>query len=223
MKSKDPVSPDDPSLARIKSLCVPPPHSVGSLKHWLCKYEDVEDHNRASLFASVTSQTCMDDGGRISLLSNGALGNSPEDPVALFIQLQDPEAVTFVSLLPDIATASESDYGAIIFSALFLSAPSDFRLTVYYRIYTEDSAIPLRKPIEGDQLIARINKMFVPPPQTLVHLQKSILRAENIHRHAADLFPNLLSGSPLDENKHISTVTASLEEPIALVIFPGSG
>jgi hypothetical protein len=106
IESKDPVSADDPSLARIMSSRVPPPHTVGSLKRCICKTEGLEDHNRASLFASVTSETSMDDGGRVSLLSNGGLGHVPEDPVALFIQLRDLETATFVSLLPDVATAS---------------------------------------------------------------------------------------------------------------------
>jgi hypothetical protein len=115
IQSKHPVSTDDPSLARIMSLHVAPPHTVGSLKCCICKYEGIADHESAHLFTSVTSQSAMDDGGRISLLSDGGLGHLPEDPLALVIPLQDPEAATFVALLPNIATALESDYGTIIF------------------------------------------------------------------------------------------------------------
>jgi hypothetical protein len=63
--------------------------------------------------------------------------------------------------------------------------------------------------------------MFVPPPRTLAHLRKTIFKVENIHLNAkggVDMFADLSSESCLNVDKHISTVTASLEEPIALVI-----
>jgi hypothetical protein len=93
IKSKNPVSADNPSLAHVMSSLVPPPHTVtvGTLKRCMCKLESDADHTSTRLFVSVTSQQPMTDRSHVSIRGSGGPGHSPDDPMALVINLRDSE------------------------------------------------------------------------------------------------------------------------------------
>jgi hypothetical protein len=66
---------------------VAPPHIAISLKHCLLSVESIEDKATSSLFIAASSQTPMDDAGRVSLLAYPGPGYSPSDPMALVVKL----------------------------------------------------------------------------------------------------------------------------------------
>jgi len=98
--------------------------------------------------------------------------------------LSKPEAV----LLPP-------QEGATPFKAEFL----------YYRIYTENGAIPSKCPINSSDLsLGRINIDVITPPHTIDSIKRCIAKAEQLRpRKAANskLFRNMESETPMDPAK----------------------
>jgi hypothetical protein len=97
-------------------------------------------------------------------------------------------------------------------------------LLVYYRIYTEDGAIPSKTPVApGDPYLGRIIAKFVPPPRNAKAVKRSIAKVENIKdRESSSIFLTLCSKSPMDDadnfNIHNGTGPGySTYAPLALV------
>lgn len=85
--SKWPVSPDDIYLGRITAKSVAPPHTVASLKRRLCSVENINDDTYSSLFAATSTNSPLDDTGRVSILTKSGPGSMQHEPVALVVKL----------------------------------------------------------------------------------------------------------------------------------------
>ena len=99
-------------------------------------------------------------------------------------------------------------------------------LLVYYRIYTEDGAIPSNTAAvaPGDPFLGRIKVGSVPPPRTARTVKRYIAKLENIKdRGSTSLFLTLYSKSPMDDAEKFTTIFngtapgSTLQEPLALV------
>ena len=60
---------NNPSLGRVNTLSVPPPHTVSSLKNRIIKSEDVSGHN-VQLFEDEGSESATNDSDALALLSD---------------------------------------------------------------------------------------------------------------------------------------------------------
>lgn len=92
---------------------------VISLKHCILSVENIDNKTTADLFIAASSQTPMDDRGRVSILACPGPGCSPNEPMALVVKLSDavrslverkPEAVLLPS--PEGPTPLETRYSA---------------------------------------------------------------------------------------------------------------
>ena len=97
-------------------------------------------------------------------------------------------------------------------------------LLVYYRIYSEDGAIPSKAPITpGDPFLGRIKVISVPPPRTAKTVKRSIAKVENIKdRKSTTLFLTPYSQSPMDDTEKVAILDgtgpgSTPQEPLALV------
>ena len=132
-----------------------------------------------------------------------------------------PNEETKSSLPPDIANYSKrpSPSTAHLYECICL--------LVYYRIYSEDGAIPSKTPASsGDPFLGRIKARSVPPPHTVKTIKLRIARVEDINLYdptRISLFLTPYSQSPMaDANKvTILNRTAGLgytsQKPLALV------
>ena len=89
MPSANHVYSDDLYLGRISAELVSPPHIAISLKNCILSVENIDSKTTASLFIAASSQTPMDDGGRVSILAYPGPGCTPNEPMALVVNLSD--------------------------------------------------------------------------------------------------------------------------------------
>lgn len=82
---------------------VAPPHIAISLKHCLLNVESIDNKTASSLFIAASSQTPMDDAGRVSILAYPGPGCSPNDPLALVVKLSDSDRRQLGEKKPDSA------------------------------------------------------------------------------------------------------------------------
>jgi len=71
-----------PSLGRVNTLSVPPPHTVSSLKNCIIKSEDVSGYN-VHLFEDEASESAMNDSDALTLLSHTFPGFKEDRPIAI--------------------------------------------------------------------------------------------------------------------------------------------
>jgi hypothetical protein len=97
-------------------------------------------------------------------------------------------------------------------------------LLVYYRIYTEDGAIPSKIPVTpGDPYLGRIMAKFVPPPRNAKAVKRSIAKVENIKdRESSSIFLTPYSKSPMNDADRFTIINNtgpgySAYAPVALV------
>jgi hypothetical protein len=98
-------------------------------------------------------------------------------------------------------------------------------LLVYYRIYTEDGAIPSKAPVaSGNPFLGRIKDRFVAPPHTVRNVKRSIEYVEDIkdRKTTTTLFLTPHSQSPMGDAEEIIIVNRTgpgsmPQEPLALV------
>ena len=77
---------NDRSIGRIITKAVAPPHTVSSLKRYLCKMEGFPGAENSDLYETLSSQSAMmPDSTRISLLGQSGIGSSVDNPAALVI------------------------------------------------------------------------------------------------------------------------------------------
>ena len=77
---------DNPSLGRVNTLSVPPPYTVSSLKNCVIKSEDVTGDN-VQLFEDEDSESAMNDGDALTLLSDMFPGFIEDRPIAITAEL----------------------------------------------------------------------------------------------------------------------------------------
>ena len=83
---------NDRFMGRILTKAVAPPHTVSSLKRYLCEIEGFPGAENSDLYVTLLSQCAvMLDSTRISLLGPSGIGSSMDDPVALVIGDKDSE------------------------------------------------------------------------------------------------------------------------------------
>ena len=83
---------NDRSVGRILTKAVVPPHTVLSLKRYLCKIEGFPGTDNSDLYETLSKHSpIMPDSTRISLLGQSGIGSSVDDPAALVIGSKDFE------------------------------------------------------------------------------------------------------------------------------------
>ena len=80
--SKTSVDENNPSLGRVNTLSVPPPHTVSSLTNRIIISEDLSGHN-VQLFEDGASDSAMNDSDAFTLLSDTFPGFRDDRPVAI--------------------------------------------------------------------------------------------------------------------------------------------
>ena len=80
--STAPFGKKNPSLGRVNTLSVPPPHTVFSLKNHIIKSEGVSGHN-VQLFEDEGSDLAMNDSDVLTLCSDAFPGYIEDRPIAI--------------------------------------------------------------------------------------------------------------------------------------------
>ena len=80
--SKTSFDKNNPSLGRVNTLSVPPPHTVSSLKNCIIISEDLSGHN-VQLFEDGASDSAMNDSDALTLLSDTFPGFVEDRPIAI--------------------------------------------------------------------------------------------------------------------------------------------
>lgn len=96
---------------------------------------------------------------------------------------------------------------------------------VYYRVYTEEGAIPSKTlATSDDPFLGRIKATSVPPPPTVASLKSCIAAFEDInHSTQTSLFLNPTSKSPMNDVSKVKILSPTgpgflAQEPLALVV-----
>ena len=98
-------------------------------------------------------------------------------------------------------------------------------MLVYYRIYSEDGAIPSKTPATpSDLFLGRIKATSVPPPHTVKAVKHKIERVEGIkHSTSSSLFLTPYKKSPMGDSEKLAILNPSTgsestaQEPLELV------
>jgi len=77
---------DNPSLGRVNTFSVPPPHIVSNSKNCIFKPEDLSGHN-IQLFEDEASESAINDSDATTLLSDTFPGFIEDQPVAITYEL----------------------------------------------------------------------------------------------------------------------------------------
>ena len=80
--SKTSFDDSDPSLGRVNTLSVPPPHTVSCLKNFIIMSEGISSHN-VQLFEDEGSESAMNDSDTLTLLSGTFPGFTEDRPTAI--------------------------------------------------------------------------------------------------------------------------------------------
>jgi hypothetical protein len=95
---------------------------------------------------------------------------------------------------------------------------------VYYRVYTEDEAVPCTQPFDpSNPYLGRIDANLVPPPHTVASIKRSLSRVEKIADHTRTrLFTLTSTTRPLDNEEHLAILAgtgpgSTPRQPLALV------
>jgi hypothetical protein len=106
---------------------------------------------------------------------------------------------------------------------MFLSAQSS---EVYYRVYTEDGAIPSKASTStGDPFLGRVKALSVTPPHTILSVRRCLARFEKISdTMRTSLFLTPSSKYPIDETRKADVLGRTglgfkPQEPLALVVL----
>jgi len=80
--SKTSFGENDPSLGRVNTLSVPPPHTVSCLKNFIIRTEGISGHN-VQLFKDEDSESAMNDSDPLTVLSDTCPGFIEDRPIAI--------------------------------------------------------------------------------------------------------------------------------------------
>jgi hypothetical protein len=106
MPSKVAIDPEEPSLGRIRTDFVAPPHSLAAIKAYISRVERIPRLADANLFANISCNFLLKEGD-ISTLATDCPGLSPKEPMAI---VEDPS-------IPDGRYAIQSEKGEIFWNA----------------------------------------------------------------------------------------------------------
>jgi hypothetical protein len=95
--SKTSFDESDPSLGRINTFTIPPPHTVASLKDCLVHVEGVSGHD-VQLLENEDGEVTLNDGDAIAFLTDNFPGSKEGQPIVF----------TFAQSASDKTTAPES-------------------------------------------------------------------------------------------------------------------
>ncbi|EDQ98971.1 uncharacterized protein LACBIDRAFT_335496 [Laccaria bicolor S238N-H82] len=85
--SKTSFDQNTPSLGRVNTLAIPPPHTLASLKNHLIKSENILAPN-VQIFQDEDSESPLYDTDVIALVSNSFLGCTEDQPIAVTYEVQ---------------------------------------------------------------------------------------------------------------------------------------
>jgi hypothetical protein len=85
--SKTSFDENTPSLGRVNTLAIPPPHTVGSLKNHLIASENILARN-VQIFEDEDGESPMNDTDAIALLSDSFPGCMEDQPIAVTYEVQ---------------------------------------------------------------------------------------------------------------------------------------
>ena len=97
--SKTSFDENTPSLGRVKTLAIPPPHTLASLKNHLIKSENLSGRD-VQIFEDEDSVSPMNDTDAIALLSDSFPGCMEEQPIA--VTYEAPRAAATMSSSPSV-------------------------------------------------------------------------------------------------------------------------
>jgi hypothetical protein len=184
--TKRPAYSNDAYIGRIRSKWVAPPsNTAGSLKLCLSSMENI-DPNKATLFATPSSNSALVDNTPISLKSNQTLGTTPEEPLALLSEAWPEEGMKPGTERFRVPPDNQSPPSPRIcrFSENFENfelLTYAFAATVYYGVYSEAGAIESKAPIDSEEpWVSRINVDLIPPPVSVKSLLRLLALQENI-------------------------------------------
>ena len=80
--SKTSFAKNNPSLGRVNTLSVPPPHTVSCLKNFIIMSEGISGHN-VQLFEDEGSELAMNDSDVLTLLSDMFPGFTEDRSIAI--------------------------------------------------------------------------------------------------------------------------------------------
>jgi hypothetical protein len=96
--------------------------------------------------------------------------------------------------------------------------------SVYYRVYTEDGAIPSKHPLDSNNpYVARIEAHLVTPPHTVASIKRYLSKVEKLgDRCTTRLYTSASSATPAEDGEHVAILTgtgpgSTPEQPLALV------
>ena len=82
MQSKVAINPEEPSLGRIRTDAISPPHSSATIKACISRVEKIPELAYADLFADISSNNPLKE-SYISILRSDCPGLSPKKPMAI--------------------------------------------------------------------------------------------------------------------------------------------
>ena len=97
--SKKPASPSNSYMGRVKATSVAPPQTVLHIKRRLCKIENIVNYSGSKLFLSKLKKSQENDEYRVSILTPGGLGSTPNNPIELVVELSVSEEVVINKLI----------------------------------------------------------------------------------------------------------------------------
>ena len=88
IQSEVAIDPEEPSLGRIRADSVAPPHSPASIIRHISRVERTQ-FAHADLFANILCNTPLTE-GQISILRTDCPGLTPNEPMAIVVQMEIP-------------------------------------------------------------------------------------------------------------------------------------
>ena len=85
--SKTSFDQNTPSLGRVNTLAIPPPHTLASLKNHLIKSENILVRD-VQIFEDEDAESLMNDADAITLLSDSFPGCMEDQPIAVTYEVQ---------------------------------------------------------------------------------------------------------------------------------------
>jgi len=184
--SKQPAFPGSLYLGRVRANSIAPPQTVVLIKRRLCKIEDIrDDRSSSTLFLSGSSRSPMNDAERMSILTPGGSGSTPEEPIELVVK----------------SSAYEINQRSV-------NKMSPDPQYIYYNLYTEDGEVQVKRPINpgahNSPSVARIDNNLIPPPHTINSIIRCISYTEGFeYGFWHQLFVDIASESPINDNEFL--------------------
>jgi hypothetical protein len=218
----------DPSLGRISTILIAPPHTVTSIKRCLCHREGIVNYENARLFITASCRSPMNDADEVPNLNSAGPGVTSREPMALVVTLPDPDRLFYIAKRVRGSPAYDTQSVEPQYRKHFCGGPYTYLLLiheflVYYRIYNEDGEIHSMRSFDPlDHPLGRIDAHFVAPPHTAASLKRCISNAERFAYLEDKLFLDISSESPMDDELSISILTnegpgALANKPMAFV------